>query len=170
MRPKTLLILSAVAIVFTGTVHLTRRGYIFPELGSTLNFLFHPDDMWRPLAETAVRADVHDYVLSVVHRFPGNHAVQISVPSRRIGGIPVDGLTFHVEATGYPAIRAHGPKELCPFLGRERDGVIVCWYRFPRDIMTRDPVQFRVRIDGNLEPLVQQFGDVRISVVKESDE
>jgi hypothetical protein len=167
---KQILLLLACLIAFwIGISAAARHAYLLPGYGSVLNLFFPPDDVWAPLASTQVQKGVRNYSFTVSHKYPGNHHLKISIPRQKgLELLPVElSVTLEIEQGGKIFMKRSGAGS--SFWGIDRQGVEFCRYSFPVDVSSREKVVCHVLIEGDVDLLLDRYGDVVVSIAKGSD-
>lgn len=166
---KILFLVACSSALWLGVSAAARHAYFLPGYGALLNLLFPPDDKWIPLASTKVQKGIRDYEFTVAHKYPGNHEVKISIPRQNgLEPLPTElTVALEIEHEGKLRIKRSGSGN--SFWGVERQGVAFGRYSFPQDLSSREKVVCRVSIAGDVDSLLDRYGDVIVTIAKATD-
>lgn len=149
-----------------------QEGKVLAEFGPLLNLLFPAEDLYIPLAEVRIQAGQTAYNLDVTHKYVGNHAVEVYVPSSMRPEWPAEkrlqiSTSYFID--GRP-IRTMEGSEGSQFIGANQYGFIYSWYRVPRDLPVGERLRAQITIRGDLGAFVREHGGATLAVRKMSDE
>ena len=122
-----------------------------------------------PLASAQVQKGVRKYEFTISHKYPGNHEVKVSIPRQKgLETLPPELIvTMEIEQKGQVLIKRSGSGS--SFWGFERQGTNFCQYSFPEDVSSRGKILCHVLIEGDIDSLLDRYGDVVIAIGKGPD-
>ena len=149
-----------------------QQGYIFSHLGPLLNLLSPPDDLYAPLAEEQLVSAKRTYLMHVAHKYVGDHAIEIVIPSEGSVGtqgqiqLGISAKFFHANQVVFQSAEKNG----WPFWGINSHGFGFVRYSVPSDIPVRKPLHVEITVQGDIESFLRENGTSMIKLVKSSDE
>jgi hypothetical protein len=166
--------ITAIVIVFmvisAACIHFSRHGYVFPGLGSLLNLAMPPEDLYGPVTlKEELTPAKRIYQFDLVHKYPGNYAIDISFSSEQQELPPLrdSDIMASLEIT-YDNKTIFEFKESKPNYGHYR-GVMFKTHRFPDDVGKRKGMLATVKISGDIQKFLDEHGGATIAISKASD-
>lgn len=149
-----------------------QQGEFLPELGPLLSLVFPADDLYETLVEETVSTKKNTYSFNLSHKYVGNHAVFIEVPSNPRSKLIVEtGLKLNVIVTkGDKELFAARADRGSPFLGKGRYGFYYVGYKVPKDIPVSTGVKLEVQVAGDVAQFLKNHGMAKVVVRKRSDQ
>ena len=149
-----------------------QQGQFLPALGPLLNLVFPAEDLYSPLIEEPLSAGRNRYNFKFSHKYLGNHAVFIEVPSNTPPEFKIEkGLHLTVNINeGRNALLSKDEDLGSPFFGKGRYGFYYIGYKVPRDVPVAKEISMEIRIDNDIHQFLMHHEEAKIIVRKSSDE
>jgi len=149
-----------------------QQGKFLPEFGPLLSMFFPADDLYSPLAEEPLSPDKSTYKFNLSHKYVGNHAVYIEVPSYNRTKIEVErGLNVTVDINDRgKTLLSKSEESGSPYLGKSRYGYYYVGYKVPRDVPVADEVTVEVNIGNDIGQFLERHNKAKLIVRKSSDQ
>jgi len=141
-------------------------------LGTLLNFISPPPDLYQPLTSVNLDPGQTEYLLSFSNKYLGNHALMVSSPKPIKEDNPDYSdisVTLSV-SDGEKELFRMGPERANYFFGRDDYGAFLAWYKVPRDLPVSKQLTARVIFSGNLKGFLDRRGNTTLKIQKFSDE
>jgi hypothetical protein len=150
-----------------------QQGKVMSGLGPFLSLLFPADDLYVPLAEERLLPDKSVYTLHVTHKYVGNHATLISVPSSARPRLTAERrLKVYTSFFRGRKIMAEseGTAGGSPLVGSREYGFSYARYRVPQDVPVAERLRVEITVRGDLESFLKEHSGAKLVVRKESDQ
>ncbi len=147
-----------------------QRGKILPSFGPLLSLVSPPEDLWVPIASTALELNKIEYNFNLSHKYVGNHDVGISVQKMQgIGSIGND-LIMDFSLKHHDNISlSKTTQSIGTFWGRKDCGLRFLTYQVPDIVPVDKPIKAKVIIRGNIEEFISSYGEATLYIKKGSD-
>lgn len=137
------------------------------------NLFFTPVGFYRPIAYQAVEDESTEYLLKVVHSYPGNYVVEVHAPTSSGTGVSYQ-VEFEAEVevrTEKTELLRKTPRQESPqFWKHKGGGITLLRYRVPEQVPRNELVQVKVAITGNIGGFNRKYGTPVLLIAKSSDE
>ena len=139
-----------------------------------VNFLSSPDDIDVPLASTPLSEDQTVYLLTVQHKYPGNHRLSIAIPSYATPDDDAEKTVLDMRCKIFddvnPACREIHLQG-SPVWGSDRIYAFSYWdYKVPQDLPRSVPLHIEVSLIGDVAQFLLKHNGAELLIQKSSDE
>jgi len=149
-----------------------QQGKVFPHWGKLSLLIFKPKDLWQPLAQAELIADKNIYEFSLIHKYVGNHSLDIIFADEDIDVWQVetkdllinlkileDGREIFAKKAGYIGC----------FSGLIGKGLYCIKYSLPEDAPINKRLKMEIEINIDIQSFINQYGHAKIVIKKSSD-
>lgn len=163
-------------ILFGVSIYLLRapiqQGLFLPDFGPILSLVFPADDLYNPLAEESLSPEKNTYNFNLSHKYLGNHAVFIEVPSEVRPKFVIErGLNLTVQMKDGDKVLFSGTCDRgSPYSGKSKYGFYYVGYKVPEDVPVSKDIAIEINIKKDIKIFLKNHENAKVIVRKKSDQ
>jgi len=133
---------------------------------------FPADDLYNPLAEESLSPEKNTYNFNLSHKYLGNHAVFIEVPSDVRPEFVIErGLNLMVQMKEGDKVLFSGNSDRgSPYSGKSKYGFYYIGYKVPENVPVSKDIAIEINIEKDIRTFLKNHENAKVIVRKKSDQ
>ena len=134
--------------------------------------VFPADDLYNPLAEEPLSPEKSTYNFTLSHKYLGNHAVFIEIPSDvRPEFVTERELNLMVQMKEGDKVLFSGSSDRgSPYSGKNNYGFYYVGYKVPEDVPVSKDIAIEINIEKDIRTFLKKHENAKVIVRKRSDQ
>ena len=149
-----------------------QQGVFLTNFGPILSMFFPADDLYSPLAEESLSPEKNTYNFNLSHKYLGNHAVFIEVPSDVRPEFVIErSLNLMVQMKEGDKVLFSGSSDRgSPYSGKSKYGFYYIGYKVPENVPVSKDIAIEINIEKDIRSFLKNHENAKVIVRKKSDQ